>query len=103
MKTATFSNGHRDQYKGKREVTAAWAIIDKQTGAVLMSGHSLDEERAKRTAEKNLYSAAGHKVDGMWAQASIGAAPAIKDAVNRNNQEIMASINKLVTIEVVGL
>lgn len=52
--TATFSNGHIDTYKGDRAVKAAWAIIDRETGAVLNSGHSLDRLKAQKTAEGNL-------------------------------------------------
>lgn len=52
--TATFSNGFIDTYKGDRAVKAAWAIIDRATGKVLSSGHSLDRAKAQKTAEGNL-------------------------------------------------
>ena len=63
--TATFSNGHTDTYKGKREVTAAWAIIRKADGEVMMSGHSMDAGKALKTATGNIrtYFAYGHRVD----------------------------------------
>lgn len=51
--TATFSNGHTDTYKGTRPVTAAWAIIRNSDGATLASGHSLDADKARKTAEGN--------------------------------------------------
>jgi hypothetical protein len=51
--TATFSNGYTDTYKGNRPVKAAWAIIDRNTGKVLHSGHSLDVIKARKTAEGN--------------------------------------------------
>jgi hypothetical protein len=51
IKTATFSNGTQDVYKGTRPVTAAWAIINKATGEILNSGHSLDAAKAQKTAE----------------------------------------------------
>jgi len=54
MKKAIFSNGTTDTYKGKRAVTAAWAIISRDTGETLMSGHSLDRAKAQKTAESNL-------------------------------------------------
>ena len=54
--TATFSTGFTDTYKGKRDVKAAWAIINRETGAVINSGHSLDADRAAKTAEGNLQS-----------------------------------------------
>lgn len=52
--TATFSNGHTDTYKGKRDVKAAWAIIDRATGETHQSGHSLDRAKADKTANGNL-------------------------------------------------
>lgn len=52
--TATFSNGHTDTYKGKREVTAAWAIIRKADGKVMMSGHSMDAGKALKTGTGNI-------------------------------------------------
>lgn len=51
--TATFSNGHVDVYKGKRPVKAAWMITRKSDGKVLNSGHSLDVDKARKTAEGN--------------------------------------------------
>lgn len=54
MKKATFSNGFVDIYKGTRDVKAAWAMIRKSDGKVLCSGHSLDRQRAQKTAESHL-------------------------------------------------
>ena len=53
MTTAIFSNGYTDTYKGNRPVKAAWAIIRKDDGKVLMSGHSLDRAKAEKTAHGN--------------------------------------------------
>ena len=50
---AKFSNGFTDEYKGRRAVKAAWAIIRKSDGKVLASGHSLDVGKARKTAESN--------------------------------------------------
>lgn len=50
MKTAIFSNGHKDTYKGARDVRAAWMLTHKETGKVIASGHSLDREKAEKTA-----------------------------------------------------
>ena len=52
-KVAIFSDGSRDEYKGKRNVQAAWAIFDRKTGARLNSGHSLDRVKAEKTARGN--------------------------------------------------
>ena len=63
--TATFSNGYTDTYNGKREVTAAWAIIRKTDGKVMMSGHSMDADKALKTGTGNIrtYFAHGQHVD----------------------------------------
>lgn len=52
--TATFSNGFTDTYKGTRAVKAAWMITRKSDGKVLASGHSLDTDKARKTAEGKL-------------------------------------------------
>ena len=49
MKTAKFSNGYTDAYKGRRPVTAAWMITNLE-GVVLDSGHSIDRQTAEKTA-----------------------------------------------------
>ena len=63
--TAIFSNGHTDTYKGNRDVRAAWAIIRKADGAVVLSGHSLDTDKALKTATGNIrtYLARGEAVE----------------------------------------
>lgn len=55
MKTSTFSNGHVDAYKGNRDVRAGWAIIDNVTGETVRSGHSLNEELARKAAQPVFY------------------------------------------------
>lgn len=51
---ARFSNGYEDEYKGDRDVRAAWMIVDRESGEVLDSGHSLDIVRAQKTAENRV-------------------------------------------------
>jgi len=51
---AKFSNGFKDEYKGARDVRAAWMITNKATGEVLASGHSLDRANAQKTADGNV-------------------------------------------------
>lgn len=65
MITAVFSNGTADTYKGKRDVKAAWAIIEKATGEIVMSGHSLTAQIASKTATGNIrtYFARGEAVE----------------------------------------
>ena len=52
MITATFSNGHTDTYKGKRDVKAAWMVITAD--GKIHSGHSLDRAAAEGTARTYL-------------------------------------------------
>ena len=52
--TATFSNGHTDTYKGHRDVKAAWAVIERATGKVIDSGHSLTVRAAEKTARTSV-------------------------------------------------
>lgn len=54
-KIATFSNGYADIYKGKRPVRAAWMVV--LPNGRIASGHSLDADKARATAE-------GHRADG---------------------------------------
>jgi hypothetical protein len=51
MITATFTNGHTDTYKGLRDVKAAWALINKKSGVVVASGHSLTAKAAESTGK----------------------------------------------------
>lgn len=51
MKTSKFSDGTVDVYKGHRPVTAGWAIF--VDGEFATSGHSLDRDRAEKTAQGN--------------------------------------------------
>lgn len=65
-KVAIFSDGTKDVYKGNRDVKAAWAIFNKETGELLLSGHSLDRVRAEKTARNNVsYIASDVGVDGF--------------------------------------
>jgi hypothetical protein len=52
--TATFSNGHTDKYQGGRAVTAAWMVVEKATGKVVNSGHSLNRAGALKTARGSI-------------------------------------------------
>lgn len=54
MIKAVFSNGHEDIYKGSRFVAAAWMVVEKATGEVVSSGHSLTAEIAEKTGRNNI-------------------------------------------------
>lgn len=125
--TAVFSNGHRDTYKGHRDVKAAWMICDRKTGRVLNSGHSLDRTRAQKTAEGNVAHAV--RIDGRGAihtprsamhaspgwvahtraiLAGLGIEPgqshhAVLRQAKAHNAELNAAKRALVQIEVIDL
>ena len=120
---ATFSNGHQDVYKGSRPVKAAWAIIEKATGKVLNSGHSLDRVKAQKTAENNVRYAIRdndrftiYMPRGSWTPAchkSIAETARkytawdgktnLKRFLQAHNASVNAAKRALVTIEVVDL
>lgn len=54
MTTSIFSNGFKDTYKGNRNVTAAWAIFNKESGDCVVSGHSLNLKCANATGKANM-------------------------------------------------
>lgn len=124
---ATFSNGYTDEYKGKRDVKAAWMIVRKSDGEVLMSGHSLDKARAEKTARSSVaqcpvgdlttytigrshrdmnrahakYLAAQLAKDGIEVDAR--SVPAVHNAAKEANARCMEQKHALVEIEVVSL
>lgn len=54
MKTAIFSNGFKDTYKGARDVRAAWMVTEIETGRIVASGHSLSRTNADKTARGSI-------------------------------------------------
>ena len=62
-KIAIFSNGHRDEYKGRRDVKAAWMLITPNGG--ITSGHSLDRSSAENTASSAISNENPHSVWGL--------------------------------------
>lgn len=50
-KTSIFSNGHRDEYKGSRPVTAGWMLV--RPNGHIESGHSIDRTTAEKTARSH--------------------------------------------------
>lgn len=51
-KIAVFSNGQQDEYKGRRDVKAAWQLTLPNGGTV--SGHSYDRASAEKTARSHI-------------------------------------------------
>jgi len=52
MTTVTFSNNQKVTYKGNRQVKAAWAIINKETQEILLSGFSMSSDLAYNSARQ---------------------------------------------------
>jgi hypothetical protein len=108
--TATFSNGFTDTYKGDRDVKAAWAIFNKETGSVIKSGHSLDITKAAKTCEGNL--------QHVWFEGDLGISDhplyyvkgpdyrdtaKIRRAKREHNAARLAFIRSMVTIEIIKI
>lgn len=65
---ATFSNGETDEYKGIRDIKAAWQVTHPD-GAT-STGHSLDRARAEKTARNHAASCCegvGTCINTKWA------------------------------------
>lgn len=48
----TFSNNQKVTYKGSRQVKAAWAIINKETQEIILSGFSMSSNLAYNSARQ---------------------------------------------------
>ena len=106
--TAIFSNGFTDTYKGTRPVKAAWAVISTLDGEVLNSGHSLDRDKALKTAEGSLQCCGTRLIARDHPLRYIeGPNPHLSSARRRadraHNAARLALIRSLTTIEVVDL
>ena len=64
MTTTIFSNGHAHRYTGKRPVTAAWMVVTPSKEIV--SGHSIDEKTAAKTARNVAANESGLHVSYPW-------------------------------------
>jgi len=107
---ARFSNDTVDVYKGHRAVTAAWAIVSRATGAILLSGHSLDRVKASKTADGKLQSLRfvnlGLPMDHplrYFEGADWRDTVKQKRAKRAHNEDRLALIRSLVTIEIVNV
>lgn len=119
MKTAVFSDGSTDAYKGHRDVQAAWAIFNRTTGVRIKSGHSLDMDRATKTARLALRDIAamytiprGAQHQYIWNQVMKNAhregylGKSLQGAINclkEANAKRMARLEQKYRIEVVEL
>jgi hypothetical protein len=85
MIKATFSNGFTDTYNGTRKVTAAWALINKESGEVIASGHSLTVKAAESTAKSSKHLP---NFDMKWAKTwGIKDGTYVMADIKRMNQE----------------
>jgi len=64
MTTTIFSNGHAHKYTGKRSVTAAWMVVTPSNKTV--SGHSIDQKTAAKTARNVAANESGLSVSYPW-------------------------------------
>ena len=64
MATTIFSNGHAHKYTGKRPVTAAWMVVTPSNKTV--SGHSIDQKTAAKTARNVAANESGLSVSYPW-------------------------------------
>jgi hypothetical protein len=110
MITATFPNGFTDTYKGSRNVKAAWAIFNAATGAVIKSGHSLDRQKAAKTAEGNLQTIWFERdfgIEGHPLRYVMGSAPYLSSRerakVRSHNAARLDFIRSRVTIQIIDL
>lgn len=107
---ATFSNGQTDAYKGAREVRAAWAIFNRATGDLILSGHSMDRQSAAKTANTKLQHLPGARL-GLTADHPLrypeGAdwrdSAKQKRAKRAHNAARLELISSLIRIEIVDL
>ena len=103
MTTAHFSNGFTDIYGGDRDVTVGWAIIEIATGVTHASGHSLDEEKARKTAAGDHYARAAMIVTGRDHKDSGWGDPQRRRKARAYNAETRRLAAPLLKIEVVAL
>ena len=107
MKQTNFSNGHTDTYKGHRDVKAGWAIIFKSNGETYASGHSLDRQRAEKTARSHLTYVAcdhfdyAHPYRFMKPTGRYGITSTQRCKNRDHNARRIAEIEKYVRIEIV--
>jgi len=64
MVKATFSNGQSAVYEGKRNVKASWAVIEKETSSIVLSGFSASYQAAAKSKGANVKEAL-HLMDGV--------------------------------------
>ncbi len=104
MKTATYSNGFTDTYKGGRNVQAGWMITNKETGRIIASGHSMTAQAAEKTAKSHHATRLNWhlKEDGVMKEAAHKLNISAKKLISikrKENAEYKAKLN----IEVVPL
>lgn len=103
-KTAIFSNGFKDEYKGKRDVKAAWMIVEIETGDVVASGHSLTMKAAESTSKGHYVTRKHHqiKADGAMKDFAMRLDMSV-DKLMRNQRAENVEYKKGFKIEVVPL
>jgi hypothetical protein len=113
--TATFSNGFTREYKGNRNVKAAWSIMNKETNETIMSGFSMTRNLAysssrnrRRECNELIQSFTGcERVGFPYYQHDLRDRlfPSMREErrLKKENKERLAMIDKMITIEIVDI
>ena len=112
---ASFSNGFTRQYKGDRNVKAAWAIINKDTNVTIISGFSMTRNLAhsssrnrRRECNELMHTITGcERVGYPYVAHDLRDRlfPSMKEErrLKRENKERLVQIDKRITIEIVDI
>ena len=107
-KIAIFSNGFTREYKGDRNVKAAWAIINKDTNEAILSGFSMrtaTAEGSARNRRKECYCIFddGHKYKYPHDMRGRRYPWRLEKQYKKENRERLAIIDSKVRIEIINL
>ena len=105
--TATFSNGFTREYKGNRKVKASWAIINKETQEIVLSGFSMSSDlaynsaRQRRSDCRSLFC----ETDPLhWPVETRGRYRRQEEKRRKaHNKQRLAMIDRMITIEIVDI
>ncbi len=113
--TASFSNGFTREYKGDRNVKAAWIIINKDTNETILSGFSMRTDLAYSSARnrRRECNELMHAITGCERYGYPYYAHDLRDRLfpsrkeerrlKRENKERLIQIDNRITIEIVDI
>lgn len=113
--TASFSNGFTREYKGDRNVKAAWSIMNKETKETIMSGFSMTKNLAY-SSSRNRRRECNDLVQSITGCDRVGYPfyahdlrdrlfPSMREErrLKKENKERLAMIDKMIIIEIVDI